>query len=180
LVCDGIQFLAMNSRLLSADALVYCDPPYLHSTRVCTRHYRHEMTDAQHEEFLRVVKGLGCRVMVSGYSSPLYARMLKGWNATSFQAGTRGKPAAEWVWFNFDRPAELHDYRFLGDSKRERERIRRKQRRWVHRLAVMPLLERQALLSAIAETAGNGGAAGTSAEVAVFGGSAPGVRAAKK
>lgn len=45
-----------------------------------------------------------------------------------------------------------HDYRYLGRNFRERERIKRKKQRWVPRLENMPRLERQALLSAIADS----------------------------
>jgi D12 class N6 adenine-specific DNA methyltransferase len=134
-----------------ARTLVYCDPPYLHSTRASHHRYAYEMTDLDHRRLLRVLRSLKCRVMISGYSSAVYASELKGWNATAFQAATRGAPAAEWVWYNFDRPVELHDYRWLGRDFRERERIRRQQRRWIARLARMPLIERQALLGAILE-----------------------------
>ena len=132
-----------------ARVLVYCDPPYLHSTRASHHRYTFEMTDVDHRRLLRVLRTLKCRVMISGYSSPLYASELKGWNATAFQASTRGAPAAEWVWYNFERPVELHDYRYLGRDFRERERIRRQQRRWAARLARMPVIERQALLGAL-------------------------------
>ncbi len=57
--------------------------------------------------------------------------------------------ATEWIWMNYPAPLELHDYRYLGDTFRERERIKRKSQRWVARLKKMPVLERQALLSAI-------------------------------
>lgn len=61
----------------------------------------------------------------------------------------------EWLWYNFATPVELHDYRYLGDNFRERERIKRKKTRWTARLARMPALERQALLAAIADSAGS-------------------------
>ena len=59
--------------------------------------------------------------------------------------------ATEYVWMNYPAPIALHDYTFLGDNFRERERIKRKKQRWVSRLSNMPRLERQALLSAIQE-----------------------------
>lgn len=43
-----------------------------------------------------------------------------------------------------------------GETFRERERIKRKIQRWTARLKIMPRLERQALLCAIAETAKSG------------------------
>ena len=150
-VGDGIEFLRVLE--LPSSALVYCDPPYLRSTRATRKDlYQFEMTDAQHLELLSVIKTLKCRVMISGYSSTLYARELKTWNACAFQAATRGKPAAEWVWCNYPRPVELHDYRYLGSNYREREQIKRMKARWIGKLERMPALKRQALLAAIAAT----------------------------
>lgn len=59
-----------------------------------------------------------------------------------------------WVWMNFPEQVALHDYRYLGTNFRERERIKRKKSRWVNRLVRTNLLERQALLSAIADISG--------------------------
>ena len=63
---------------------------------------------------------------------------------------TRGGHATEWLWMNYTEPAKLHDYRYLGDDYREREKIRRQQRRWTARLARMDRLQRLALMAAIA------------------------------
>ncbi len=154
-VGDGIGFL--RSYRFTGEELVYCDPPYLHSTRSRTDLYRYEMTDRQHRALLRVVKRLPCKVMLSGYWSRLYTDQLQGWNSATFQAMTRaGKPATEHLWFNFPPPVALHDYRFLGADFRERERIKRKKLRWVNRLRSMPMLERQALLAALATTGVSG------------------------
>jgi len=145
---DGIAFL--RAYAFACKELVYCDPPYLMSTRSGRRLYRFEMTPVHHRHLLRVLQDLPCRVMISGYWSPLYAETLKDWQSVTFQAMTRGRhPATEWLWFNFEPPVALHDYQYLGRTFRERERIHRKQRRWCARLAHMPLLERQALLSAV-------------------------------
>ena len=148
---DGTEFL--RNHRLPPSALVYADPPYLRSTRASAKKlYQFEMTDEQHAELLAVLKALKCRVMISGYSCTLYARELKEWNACAFQASTRGKPAAEWVWYNYPRPVELHDYRYLGRDFREREQIKRMKQRWLAKLERMPALKRQALLAAIAAT----------------------------
>jgi hypothetical protein len=142
---DGIEFLR-NHRFTGGE-LVYCDPPYLHEVRRDTDLYAHELSAAQHVELLDVLNGLPCRCLVSGYWSDLYAKHLAGWSHTSFQAMTRRGVATEQVWFNYPEPVELHDYRFLGDDRRERERIRRKSLRWRNRLQRMDRLERQALLA---------------------------------
>jgi DNA adenine methylase len=155
---DGISFLKRYR--FHGSELVYADPPYLLSTRGNRRIYRYELKDSQHRKLLSTIVRLPCMVMISGYWSEIYATALKSWNSIQFQSMTRGgRPATEWLWFNFPEPVALHDYRFLGKNFRERERIKRKKLRWTNRLAQMPLLEKRALLSAIASTAENGGAA---------------------
>ena len=89
-------------------------------------------------------------VMISGYYSELYAQELAGWRSIQFSAQTRGgRTVTEWLWMNFPEPVELHDYQFLGENFRERERIKRKRLRWQARLKRMPAIERYALLSAL-------------------------------
>jgi DNA adenine methylase len=130
---------------------VYCDPPYLRSTRLNgAKIYRHEMTDAQHGELLDVLQALPCDVMISGYKSPLYAEALAGWRSFSFRVPIRGgRWAIETVWCNYPEPTELHDYSFVGRNKRDRERLARRRRNWSQRLDRLPAIERQALLTAI-------------------------------
>lgn len=139
---------------LTPDTLVYCDPPYLMSTRTSQRQfYTFEMgEEAEHRALIGVLRELKCMVMLSGYWSPLYADLLHDWRTFSFQAMTRGGTmATEWVWMNYPAPVALHDYRYLGDNFREREHFKRQKERWTERLAKMPVLKRQALLLAIEE-----------------------------
>jgi hypothetical protein len=150
---DALTFLA--SYPFQPLDLVYCDPPYLHSTRSGGRLYRHELEDWQHAELLATLLELPCRVMISGYWSEMYAEAFSGWNAISFESMTRGGMATEWLWYNYPEPTELHDYRFLGTGNRERTDLKRQKERWVRRLERMPALKKQALLSAIASHGGN-------------------------
>jgi len=145
---DGMAFLSRYA--FTGKELVYCDPPYVHSTRRRSDLYRHEMTDRQHSELLRIIRQLPCPVMISGYWSELYADALSDWRSLSFTSQTRGGPRTEWVWYNF-RTQALHDYSYLGQNFRERERIKRKRNRWIAKLSRMNPLERQALVAAIAE-----------------------------
>ncbi|MEM7345771.1 MAG: DNA cytosine methyltransferase [Chloroflexota bacterium] len=141
----------------SGNEFVYLDPPYLLETRTCQRDlYDHEFyTEAQHTELLTLVKSIPAKVMISGYWSELYANLLADWHTVSYQAITRGGTmATEWLWMNYPEPVELHDYRWLGDNYRERERIKRKRQRWIKNLRKMDLLERRGLLSAMAEVFG--------------------------
>ena len=59
--------------------LVYCDPPYMLSTRSCKSSYRHEMDDATHEELLDVLNRHRGVAMLSGYANELYEAKLQGW-----------------------------------------------------------------------------------------------------
>ncbi len=157
------RFRQIDTELIQADAtaylksyqftgkeLVYCDPPYLRETRKKYYPlYKYEYTQEQHIELLEAIKYLPCKVMISGYKSKLYKEILKGWQTHFFQAACHYGVATEWVWMNYSPPVQLHDYRYLGDNFRHRERIKNKTNRWVNRLKSMPVLERQAILSAI-------------------------------
>jgi hypothetical protein len=93
-----------------------------------------------------------CMVALSGYWSSLYASMLQDWRSISYMVGVQGGQAREeWLWMNYPEPAALHDYRYLGENFREREKITRQKRRWRARLLRMSSLQRYALLSSIAE-----------------------------
>jgi len=129
--------------------LVYCDPPYLMSTRSSKRRmYRHELEDPGHIALLDVLVQLTCMVMVSGYESELYRARLAAWRVVRYRAMTSGGGMRdECLWCNFPEPTELHDYRYLGRGFRERERIRRRRVSWVAMLDHMPILERAAVIA---------------------------------
>ena len=131
------------------DTLIYCDPPYLHSTRTSRHRYTHEMTDADHARLLALLKDLECRVMISGYPSALYAHELRDWRCISYRTRTRGRTVTECLWCNFPEPEELHDGRFAGRNFRERLRLKRMAARWLARLDAMPARERGYLLNAV-------------------------------
>ena len=153
---DWLYYLATTGDADPKSTLIYCDPPYLLSTRRQHRLiYRYELSDADHVRLLSILRGLPCMVMISGYWSELYSKTLHDWRSVSFQARTRGgSTAMEWVWMNFPEPLELHDYRYLGDDFRQRERIKRKTARWYRRLLEMPVLERHAIMGAISQLRG--------------------------
>ena len=101
------------------ETLFYCDPPYLHDTRVRpgpgNAGYACEMSDEQHEKLLGTLALIKGKFLLSGYRSPLYDAAAKrfGWRRTDFDvevacAGSRwggnGKgrrKAVESLWFNF-------------------------------------------------------------------------------
>lgn len=154
IICDdGIQWLRDNLPMLPADTFIYCDPPYVISTRKSGPRYEYEMADTQHEDLLAILAEASCRIMISGYWSSLYASRLAAsqWRHTTFMAMTRGGTMAEeHLWMNYDPPVKLHDHKYAGKDFRERERIKRKVQRWTRKLQGMGHLELSSLLSAIA------------------------------
>ena len=146
---DAADFLSSYSFM--GDEFVYADPPYLPSTRRSDRAlYRFDYTCRQHSVLLEVLTHLPCNVMISGYWSALYGQYLGDWRTIQFTIRTRsGDTAEEWVWMNYPQPKELHDYRYLGETFREREKIRRRIQRYKARLEQLSPLERRAILAEV-------------------------------
>ncbi|MFL9510294.1 DNA adenine methylase [Acinetobacter baumannii] len=89
------------------ETLHYVDPPYVHDTRYsgaktgCV--YRHEMSDQEHEELLKVLLELEGKVIVSGYPSELYNDYLAKWKRVDTKArissgrGTDTRTECLWI-----------------------------------------------------------------------------------
>lgn len=149
---DALKWLPR--RPWQPDDVIYCDPPYLWETRSKKRLYENELTDEQHQKLLDVVVDLPCRVLLSGYPSPLYADRLADWRCIEYDAMTRGGVTRrECLWCNFPEPEELHDYRWIGRDFRDRERIQRRWMNWLGQLLDMPPVERNAMLAVLNEGA---------------------------
>lgn len=94
--------LEVIERFNFESVFMYLDPPYLLGTRA-GKQYKHEMTDADHEELLKAILQSKARVMISGYESDLYNEYLSNWHKEYFQScvehhGTR----QEVVWINYE------------------------------------------------------------------------------
>ena len=147
---DALAFLADYA--FEGRELVYLDPPYVAATKKNRRYYRHEYSDEDHCKLLDAVLKLKCRVMISGYPSVLYEQALRGWGVKELVNVSHAWLRHERIWANFNFSSDLHDYAPIGGSFRERERIRRKTTRWVQKLALMPELERRAVLAALIQS----------------------------
>jgi DNA adenine methylase len=153
---DALQQLReWRGEIQNRSTLIYCDPPYLFSTRLDQerQYYLFEYgKDSEHRELLALLLDYPAQVMISGYRSEMYDSTLAAWRRIDIPAVTRGGgKVTECVWCNFpDRP-HRHDYRYLGRNFRERERIRRKIRRWRRRLLAMVDVEREALIAGLRE-----------------------------
>ena len=83
---------------------MYIDPPYLWATRH-GKQYRHEMTDADHEELLQTSLQSKAKIMISGYESDMYNKYLSGWNKKYFSSCAEGgKQRQEVIWMNYEPP----------------------------------------------------------------------------
>lgn len=104
---DAISVIKRQDR---PDALFYCDPPYLHETRVSTDAYDVEMTREKHLELLNTLLNIRGKFLLSGYPSKLYdghAGMC-GWNrleidiANHAAGGEAKRRMTEVLWYNYD------------------------------------------------------------------------------
>jgi DNA adenine methylase len=130
---------------------VYADPPYLLSSRKCQRtKYKFEFTEQDHITLLTRANKIPFNMAISCYPNELYETYLKGWRKIKFKSQTRRYTATEVLYMNYPEPERLHDYSFLGNDFRERERIRKKLNRHVQGLIRLPLHERMAIIEAIA------------------------------
>ncbi len=128
--------------------LIYCDPPYLQTTRTSSRRYRFDYEEQDHVALLELLKDLPCPVILSGYPSALYDEALSDWQTLELQVMNQGGVRTEKLWFNF-RPSRVHWARYAGKNFTDRQRIKRKAENWGRRYHELPYGERTAVLAAI-------------------------------
>jgi DNA adenine methylase len=93
----------------SKDTLIYCDPPYVHETRHegSREVYGVELFEDGHRELATALNACKAKVVLSGYSSPLYEELYRGWRSVQFDianhaAGGRKKARKQEVlWLNW-------------------------------------------------------------------------------
>jgi site-specific DNA-adenine methylase len=150
LLCtDSIEWLANYKP--KGRAVLYCDPPYVPSTRTSKARYEHELTDSDHERLISNIKVINPEktfILLSGYKNDLYEELLGDWWSKDFQAMTRGGVRTETVWCNF-QPSDVHYHTFAGENYTDRQRIQRKAKRWANNFKQMPKAEQQAVLAAM-------------------------------
>lgn len=96
-------------RFDDADALIYCDPPYVHETRAPNSRdvYGVEMTEEEHYVLGEVLNRCVSKIVVSGYPSELYEDIFGSWRRVEFDianhaAGGRKKERKrETLWLNW-------------------------------------------------------------------------------
>ncbi len=100
--------LPVIRRMDAPNTLIYCDPPYVHSTRSAlasgsstTNGYRFEMDDAAHVALAEQLRQAAGMVVVSGYPSELYEALYRGWERHErSHVADRARMRTEVVWLN--------------------------------------------------------------------------------
>jgi DNA adenine methylase len=96
-------------RFDNPEALIYCDPPYVHSTREKGSRdvYLEEMSDNDHRELATLLSRCKSKVVLSGYPSALYEKLYAGWRIVTFDianhaaGGKKKERKTEILWLNF-------------------------------------------------------------------------------
>lgn len=103
-VIDNRPAIEVIQRYDSETALFYVDPPYVMESRTDNDpDYRHEMTNADHEDLAEVLLQVKGKVMLSGYRSKLYDDLFAAWPRVERAAFADGaKPRVEVLWMNFE------------------------------------------------------------------------------
>jgi DNA adenine methylase len=89
------------------EGLIYCDPPYVHSSRANPSVYHNEMTDDDHRRLAALLHRCKAKIVLSGYPSPLYSEFYSEWRRIEFDianhaaGGKRKKRETECLWLNF-------------------------------------------------------------------------------
>ena len=96
------------------NVLIYCDPPYMLSTRH-GKQYRCEMDEQDHEQLLEALKAHKGYVIISGYETEMYDSILSGWNKydTTVYSQVCSKKK-EIIWMNYDPPKKQITLEFDG------------------------------------------------------------------
>lgn len=131
-------------------SFMYCDPPYLESSTASQiQLYDHSLTLQEHKKFLSMVRKVKYNCMISHYPCAVYDTALKGWNWKDIPVCYHGSLQIERLYYNYETPVKLHDYRFLGKDCWERQRIKRKIARHINKLMLLPAVERNAILNSL-------------------------------
>ena len=103
--CD--DFEKVIKRWDGEDVFMYIDPPYLVES---SEDYYEGFRLEDHERLLRLLKGVRCKWLLSGYGNELYDRELEGYNRyevevvkhSYWQRGKQRPRAVEVLWWNYD------------------------------------------------------------------------------
>ena len=109
LVIYNRDALDLMDKFCQPNCFLYCDPPYVWSTRGDTR-YDIDQPDSFHEKFVDKCISSKARILISGYDNPIYKRLEdNGFTKVSFDVNTSDgnrtpKAKTEFLWRNYNPP----------------------------------------------------------------------------
>ncbi|WP_140920806.1 DNA adenine methylase [Limnobaculum xujianqingii] len=147
---DAVNYLRYFDFSTAGRVQLYCDPPYLPCTRTSRARYRHEYTEKDHVDLLKILRLLpdNVNIILSGYPSRMYDDLLPGWRTHEYQSMTRGGVRTEKLWMNFSEGA-VYSHQFAGKNYIDRQRIKRKAERWARNYKALPPDEQLAIMAAL-------------------------------
>lgn len=93
---DGLELIKKYKN--KENVLIYCDPPYVQSTRTSNIRYDIDMEDDIQDKFIDVCIGSKCKMLISGYDNEKYDALLEnGFNKVNFTTNNR----VETLWKNY-------------------------------------------------------------------------------
>jgi len=98
IVCnkDGIELI--NRYKNKENVFIYCDPPYVQSTRKSNRRYNVDMEDDIQSKFIDACLDCKCKMLISGYDNEKYDILLEnGYNKVEFEVNH----TIETLWRNY-------------------------------------------------------------------------------
>lgn len=98
-------------------SIIYIDPPYLFHTRSSKKRYRHEVGIDFHEQISEKAKHAQSKIIISGYSSPIYDDLFKDFVKTQNKetsATVHKRKTRECIWTNYD-PQQINGVYQLWD-----------------------------------------------------------------
>ncbi|MFD1817695.1 hypothetical protein [Pseudarcicella hirudinis] len=139
---DAIDLIDKYKELIEVfNSLIYSDPPYpLGSRKSQVKRYEFEMTDQDHVKYLKYLKNIRCKQLISTYPNDIYEDLLPPpyFNLHEFWSQTRKGLAKEYLYKNYETPTELQDYSYLGSDFRERDKLKRIKRNFLRKFKEMP------------------------------------------
>lgn len=94
----------------------YADPPYFPGTRVLSKAYKFEMSEEDHERFLKVALGIKGIIAISGYSCEMYDDLLSKWRKIEIKTKSFASPRdgrklperTECLWMSYPDPTPVN------------------------------------------------------------------------
>lgn len=140
------QLLSCYPQNLEASQIfVFADPPYLNEVRATKKaYYKNEMQDhVTHENMLAAFQKLKCNVLITHYPCELYDQTLSSWRKIDIKGRTRQGIRIERLYMNYEEPTELHDYRYFGNTFRQREAYKRAKQNMISKFDKMSDIEKK-------------------------------------